>query len=799
VPRLPSLLLPLLLSSPAHAGVVINELLADPGTVVDANCDGVIDSTDDEFVEIVNVGPGSVDLSDATLSDGTGVQHTFPGGTVLGELEAVVVFSGGTPALDGSSAGIAPWCVDVRGRATVQVAGGLSLNNSGDTITLHDTTGGVLAEVDYGSLANDDQSIVLDPELIGPDYVKHGDGGELASPGSLSNLGDFEFIVDTGGPTGTGDCDRANTATGLVINELLSNAPSTDAGFEWIELYNGAGRSLDVSGYVIAAGTRSYDPGDPFPEGTIVPAGGHFVVGQSEKAGDIDLVNEGWELGNAGSNADGVRLEDCVGGVVDTVVYGSPNDDYLIDDGGNEATSLAPTPGEGESIARVPNGIDTDASGDDFLDLVVPTQGLANDADIESPCGGPATGIVVNELLTNPEGADEGYEWVELYHAGSESIDLEGWQVQAATSSWGTFVTFESGRLQPGEFLLVGGKEVDGVTVSTTKTLGNGTSNSDGVRVVDCAGFPVDTVVYGAPNDDGLADDSGDVALRTAPTPGEAASIQRVEDGYDTDDNQADWAPSETPTPGEPNPVVEPIVCEPSQGTVRINEFLPDPDGSDEGLEWVELYNIASEPVSIAGWGISAATSEFGSLDITFPGGTVVPPRGYLVVGGELVDSADVELEFSLGNGTGGDGLRLYDCDATSVDTVIYGEPGNEDGLPDDRGVIGETWLEPGGGESMARIVDGVDNDVADDWSLTAAPTPGLSNVRESRGLSADAITLGVGCGAGKNADKRPPRDVRDGGPEPRDPEAGCRTTPFGPYGAWAIALLALAMTRRRA
>ena len=794
-----TLLLSLSLLPSAHAGIVVNELLADPGDAVDANCDGQVDTTGDEFVEIVNAGPGTVDLSGGTVSDATGVQHTFPGGTVLGEMEAVVVFAGGTPALDGSAAGRGPWCVDTRSRATVQVSGGLSLNNSGDTVSVHDGSGTLLVEVTYGSEGNDDQSIVLDPELIGPDWQKHSEVGELVSPGSSTRLDDFEIIIDTGGPDPGDACDGASAAAGLVINELVSNVTSTDDGYEWVELYNGSGRSLDVSSYVIASGTRSFDPGDPFPEGTVIPAGAHFVVGQSPKAGPIDLVNEGWELGNASSNSDGVRLEDCVGTVIDTVVYGDPNEDLLVDDSGSEATSLAPTPSENASIARVPNGSDTDRSGDDFVELGLPTMGQANDVDVDSPCGGPLTGLVINELLTNPEGADEGLEWIELYHGGTESIDLTGWSLQAATTSWSNLVTFEDGRLQPGEFLLVGGASVPDVAVEFTKTLGNGSANSDGLRLLDCAGFPADTVIYGGPNEDALADDSGEVAERTAPVPEENGSIQRVEDGYDTDDNQADFAPSEVPTPGESNPEVEPVVCVPSPGTVVINEFLPDPDGADEGLEWVELYNIGTEPVSVAGWTLSAATSAFGSADITFPGGAEVPPRGWLLVGGESVADTDVVADFALGNGTGGDGLRLYDCDGARVDTVIYGEPGNTDALDDDRGVIGEAWAEPGSGESMARTVDGVDADVATDWELTAAPTPGASNVKQNnRGAQADGVGLGVGCGAGSKADQRPPKDVQEGGgPEPRDPEASCTTVPTFP-GWFALAVVAALGRRRR-
>jgi hypothetical protein len=40
--------------------------------------------------------------------------------------------------------------------------------------------------------------------------------------------------------------------------------------------------------------------------------------------------------------------------------------------------------------------------------------------------------VVINEIMYNPstdQGADTGYEWVELYNAGAGSVDLGGWRL----------------------------------------------------------------------------------------------------------------------------------------------------------------------------------------------------------------------------------------------------------------------------------------------------------------------------------------------------------------------------------
>jgi beta-lactamase superfamily II metal-dependent hydrolase len=101
-------------ATPTPGKVILNEILAnEPGA-----------STDGEFVELVNVGTLSIDISGWTLSDATSVRHTFPAGTVLGGGKALVVFGG--------AAGIPPGTPG----AGVASTGTLSLNNSGDTVTV---------------------------------------------------------------------------------------------------------------------------------------------------------------------------------------------------------------------------------------------------------------------------------------------------------------------------------------------------------------------------------------------------------------------------------------------------------------------------------------------------------------------------------------------------------------------------------------------------------------------------------------------------------------------------------------
>ncbi len=158
--------------------VIINEIHADPasGGAGDANNDGSRDSSEDEFVEIVNVSGGPIDISDWTISDAVGVRHAFPAGTVLADQCGIVVFGGGAPG-------------GAFGGAIVQTASGgfLGFNNGGDTVTINDGNSDIVS-VAYGSEGGNDQSLTLDPDVTGaPPLVRHttatGSSGARFSPG----------------------------------------------------------------------------------------------------------------------------------------------------------------------------------------------------------------------------------------------------------------------------------------------------------------------------------------------------------------------------------------------------------------------------------------------------------------------------------------------------------------------------------------------------------------------------------------------------------------------------------------
>lgn len=189
---------PVIPTPAGDADIIINEYLADvpqDAEAGDVNGDGTRSTSQDEFVELVNISSTYLDISGYRLHDvsNTTIRFTFPSSpfrTVVPPGEAVVVFGGGTVAAFGGNFGN---CRTNGLLFASTKSGGLSLNDTGDTIQFKDPSGvDAITDIVYGSGKPApypaDQSATRSPDLTGS-FIAHsnapGSGGALFSPGTL--------------------------------------------------------------------------------------------------------------------------------------------------------------------------------------------------------------------------------------------------------------------------------------------------------------------------------------------------------------------------------------------------------------------------------------------------------------------------------------------------------------------------------------------------------------------------------------------------------------------------------------
>lgn len=413
----------------------------------------------------------------------------------------------------------------------------------------------------------------------------------------------------------TGD-DTTTTTTDLVINEFLVNPAE---GNEWIEIYNNSSSSVDLTGWSLGEGA-----GEIISPTSTIEAGGFFVWEFSNKlnntGGDVVILKNGEE-------------------VMDNICYGNYTENCLHNFSG--------LPKQGNSVARNSNI---------FYETTSLTKGADNiiTAPVSSSGGGGGGGgsispvlpstfgvgeIVINELVSDP--SDEKNEFVELYNKTNKNIDLSGAWLEDGSESKTTL----SGNISAQGFLVIKSPK--------------GSLNNDGDIIIlyNSKSEEIDKITYGTYNDSNVDDN--------APSAKDPLSLARKIDGQDSDYDYYDFVLTASITPGSANKIVS--VDETGEvleqvlvmSDIFINEILPNPAGSDEENEFIELKNSSNNPVDLAGWSVSDATNK-----------KYLISQGKISAGGFFLlkrKATNISL-----NNSGEEEIKLYSANGSLVDVVKY-------------------------------------------------------------------------------------------------------------------------------
>ena len=164
-----------------------------------------------------------------------------------------------------------------------------------------------------------------------------------------------------------------------------------------------------------------------------------------------------------------------------------------------------------------------------------------------------AQDVVINEVLYDPDGADTGYERIELYNNSNLTLNLQDWTIEKAGSTFELIFAFPNINIEPYGFLLVGEEFVPNTDLITNLAFQNGGSETDGIRLISVDGLFTDTILYDFPNTNDLPDDISNPGEHFAPDVGDGNTLARKYDGEDSNNCETDFFECVEPTPGGSN------------------------------------------------------------------------------------------------------------------------------------------------------------------------------------------------------------------------------------------------------
>jgi len=251
--------------------------------------------------------------------------------------------------------------------------------------------------------------------------------------------------------------------------------------------------------------------------------------------------------------------------------------------------------------------------------------------------------IVINEIMYDLPGSDDDHEWVEIKNVSSEAVNLNNWRFNDGANHLLNEPPKNGGQgslvVPAGEYAILADKAdvfladhpgFSGIVIDTVLSLNN---TSENLKIINESGQVVDEANYdkslGANGDGYSLERIGDFAVQFCPSQNLGGSPGSVNNPNCYSEPEPTATPLATLT-SSPSPSLTPessqnILASPSsQGLVQgasvapediiaelvINEFVPNPDGSDEENEWIEIYNVGNNDIDLNGWKIQDASGK---------------------------------------------------------------------------------------------------------------------------------------------------------------------------------------------
>lgn len=171
--------------------------------------------------------------------------------------------------------------------------------------------------------------------------------------------------------------------------------------------------------------------------------------------------------------------------------------------------------------------------------------------------------------------------------------------------------------------------------------------------------------------------------------------------------------------------------------SVVINEVMFDPEGSDTGGEWIELYNGSNEQVNISGWEIYPDGIGY----ITIPNGFLIDAKKFMLVhlrsegNSSGTDIYQTAASSNMSNTSGS--VALFSAGSRGKDTiksfVQWGKGGETwESSAGDAGLWEKgTFVDVGSfseGNSLVLQQDGIMSGGKNAWRISRVPTPKAVN-----------------------------------------------------------------------
>lgn len=445
----------------------------------------------------------------------------------------------------------------------------------------------------------------------------------------------------------------------LIVSEIMyhPNLTTNESDLEFIEIYNAFPADYDVSGWRISGKVDHV-----FPQGTILPGHGYYVLAANSSAFQAEYgkaPDAQWDLGTLSNGKGTIRIRNRSDDVLYEVEY---------EDGG-----LWPTEADGLGHSLVLFKPDL-SEGNPLAWGASHAKGGSPGA-IDIPVGDGLDEVTINEVCPN----DGGTSWVEFHNAGASAANIGNCK----------FLNSTYNAAAPVSFMIPANTSVPAGGYVTVTVTSSGVAPKEGTKLYLQAashGRILDTLKYRA--------------LK------QGESFGRYPDGSDT------LSSFSSKTKGSRN-----TTADKRQDAIVITEINYN-NLNEAASEFIELYNKSGSSVDISGWHIR------GDVSFDIPAGTSIGAGKYLVIAEDAAYMIATYSNLNANNVIGDYNNKLSNSmGAIRVLEPAYTDATTGDisyRLVDE--VIYEDWWDQwsdGEGCTLELLNPDMDNSIAENWKAS--------------------------------------------------------------------------------
>lgn len=243
---------------------------------------------------------------------------------------------------------------------------------------------------------------------------------EIISPAQAPPTGIFQQCSFT-------TSSQLPTHQKLIINEIAWMGTGESAANEWIELKNISGGAIDLTDWQLLDKDEQIKINLGLMNNAKLGAGGFVILERTDDATVPNIAADFIYAGALSNSDESLRLFDSQCNLVDEV---SANPDWPAGNNTEKKTMERDISGFGWRTSSVVGG--TPKRENSLLDAVYSSGGSGGEGVISSQSSGNILPqfypVVINEIMYDISGADEGREWIEIFNSGSQPVDLTNWK-----------------------------------------------------------------------------------------------------------------------------------------------------------------------------------------------------------------------------------------------------------------------------------------------------------------------------------------------------------------------------------